>query len=276
MDQHDKRINWKQKYSILEQNKAAADQKTFDDCFDDAIKLSDKLNEIEQLKQKIQCQEIPIPPPPISHDNSVSYTNAFIHDGDAWVIWFQGTKLKPIKEMDGMTYIATLLSKPNQIIHVTTLCDSVSPQRRNEAMMDEEDLTDSLHEGNMFISTMQDDDGLKDEVKETLRKQIIELKETQNDKYLPHSERQKASQELQKIMKIINNQYGKRALAKKPPEKVNDGVKKDLDRTLKAIKRAYNEINKQLPKLYKYLKDNIRPGTQYLFIDKDTIWIISI
>jgi hypothetical protein len=65
--------------------------------------------------------------------------NSFIHNGDAWEISFKGTKLKPIKEMDGMTYIASLLNKPGKQIHVTDLCASAS-RRRNEVMMDDEDL----------------------------------------------------------------------------------------------------------------------------------------
>ena len=175
-----------------------------------------------------------------------------------------------------MTYIATLLSKPNQMIHVTTLCDSVSPQKRNHAMMEEGDLRYSLHRGDMYISTMQDDDGLTDNIKETMKKQIMELKETQNDCDLPESERQKAGQELNDLMKTIGNQYGKRALSKKTPKKVNDGVKKDLDRALKAINRAYDEIHQQSPNLCEYLKKNINTGTQYMFIDSGTLWHISI
>ena len=180
MAKHDQRINWKQKYSKLEQNKAAADQKTFEDCFDDAIKLSEQDEVIEQLKQKIQSQEIPIKDTtPISPDNNERYKNAFIHNGEAWEIWFQGTKLKPIKEMDGMTYIASLLKNPGKPMHVTDLCAYAS-RRRDEAMMANEDLADSLKNGDMSISTMQED-GLDDLAKDELQEKIKDLDEIINN-----------------------------------------------------------------------------------------------
>lgn len=270
MVKNDKRINWKQKYSELE-------QKTFEDCFDDAIKLLEQDEEINELKQKVQCKAITYEEPtPISSENKENYENAFILNGDAWEIWFKGTRLKSIKTLDGLAYIANLLSKPNKVLHVTALCDSVSPQMINQAMMEEDDLKDSLHNGTIYVSTMQDDDGLADETKKKLKKQMMELKEAENDCDLPASERQKARQDLNNLMTLLNKVYGKSALTKKPPKKVSIEVKKDLDRALKSINRAYKEINKQSPELCKYLKKNIKTGTQYIFIDNDTLWHISI
>jgi hypothetical protein len=212
---------------------------------------------------------------PHAKETDIKPENAFIHQTDFWEIWFQGNKLKPIKNLDGMIYIANLLSKPNQIIPVTTLCDSVNPQQKDQAMMGEDEVTDSINKGNMFISTMKDD-GLDNKAKETLKAKIRELRETIDDEGLPQSERQKASQELNKLLKTIRNQYSKGALTWRARKKLNEGVKKELDRILKAINRAYENINKQSPELHEYLKKNIKTGTQCVFSDSGILWHISI
>lgn len=263
--------NWEQKYRELEQN-------TFENCFDDAIKLSEQDEEIRQLKQRISCQESPKEESSqILPADKVTYENAFIRKEDFWEIWFHGKKLEPIKKLDGLTYIANLLSYPKQIIPVTTLCDSVNPQKKNQAMMGEDDMMDSLNSGNISISTMRYD-GLDDKAKENLRTKIKELQETKLDCNLPESERQRANQEYEVIIQTLGNQYGKGALTRRAPKKLNEGVKKELDRVLKAIKRAHEIINKRSPELYEYLIENVEFGIQCEFKDIESRihWHISI
>jgi hypothetical protein len=74
----------------------------------------------------------------------------------------------------------------------------------------------------------------------------------------------------------MTSQYGIGALKHKSPKKVSEGVKQDLDRAGKAIKRAYKSIDKRFTNLAKYLKSNINTGTQYRFTDTSMSWDISM
>jgi phosphomevalonate kinase len=142
-------------------------------------------------------------------------------------------------------------------------------------MLSDDDLVDSLKKEKMSISTMQDD-GLDERGKAAAKKLIKELKETIDDDGLPVSERTAAQNEYERLMKILSTQYGNKPLNLHAPQKVNKSVKDDLDRAGKAIRRAFNRINKESPELAEYLKKTIKTGTQYNFTDIGTPWHISI
>jgi hypothetical protein len=231
--------------------------------------------ESQEEKYNVAPQEIDVQKQLQKTNNAIDiqHRNAFIHDGDAWVIWFQGTKLKPIKEMDGMIYIANLLKNPGKPMHVTDLC-AFANRRRNDAMMTNENLADSLKNGDMFISTMQDD-GLDDQAKDELWKKIQDLDEKRKNPILVESVRVNAENERAKLIKIANDLYGKKSLHRLGPNKVNECVKDDLDRARRAIERTREKIQEQSPKLAEYLKTNIKRGTEYSFIDQVIHWHIS-
>ncbi len=201
------------------------------------------------------------------------YENAFICHGDTWEIWHDGKRLNPIINMDGLTYIVNLMLHPGKSIHVTDLCDSVKPPKR-DAMMGEDDLTKSVDSQSMSISSMQDD-GIDAEGKKVLKKKIQDLYDIINEPDSLQCEREEAIAEL-KRMKNGLNVYGKKPLHHRAPKKVNESVKDDMDRAREAIKRACEKIRKQSPELADYLKNTIRTGTQYSFTDTATPWNISI
>lgn len=260
MDQKDEPTPWDEKYRDLE-------QKTFDDWFDEALKP----DEIKGLKEENKLLKETI------EENKKStlpaHENAFIHQGDAWEIWFKGIKLKPIKEMDGMIYIANLLKNPGRWIHVTDLCASAS-RRRDEAMMTENDMTASLKDGNMSISTMQDD-GLDNQSKEELWDKIDQLNGTIANSTLSENVRAKAENDKEALIKLADNLYGKKSIHHRAPKKVNESVKDDLDRARRAIERTREKIHEQSPELAEYLHSTINRGTEYCFNDKITHWHIS-
>jgi hypothetical protein len=212
--------------------------------------------------------------PAIAQSLAETYTNAFIRQSDTWEIWYQGKKMHPIINMDGLAYIAYLLKNPSLHIHVTDLCGFVKPPNRT-AMMTDKDLADSLHNDRMSISTMRDE-RLDSVAKDNLKRKIHELKETIADNVLPESERREAQNQYDHLVKTIATEYGPKALSRKAPLKVNESVKRDLDRAGKAIKRAYKSIKEESPELADYLEKNITTGTQYSFTDTHTSWHISI
>jgi hypothetical protein len=203
-----------------------------------------------------------------------AHENAFVHNGASWEIWFKGIKLKSIKNMNGLTYIANLLLNPGKIIHVTSLCNSIG-HAKNIAMLGEDELKASLKTGAMSESEMKDD-GLDDKAKAEYSKRILDLKETIADTDMPESVRKQAQLELNDFLKIINSQYVKNPLHYRARRKVNAEIKKELDRAGKAISRALEKIHDQSPELAKYLKKSISTGTLYSFTDTGTTWHISI
>ena len=206
------------------------------------------------------------------------YENAFIRKGtypdEIWEIWFQGKKMEPIKHIDGMTYIATLLCNRSPLIHVTALCDTVQ-KRQETPMIGEENLTDSLQEDDMSISTMQDE-ALDEQAKEEIKRRIIELKKTIKEIDLPKEEITQAKNELEQIYQSLAA-YGKNQLSRRAPKKVNESVKADLDRARTAIKRACTKIRKQSPLLADHLETSIKSGTRYCYDNIDNIsWTVLI
>lgn len=225
-----------------------------------SVKEIDKI--IEREQHTTQCEQ-----------RESDYKNAFICQGDTWEIWHNGKRLNPIINMDGLTYIVNLMLHPGKSIHVTDLCDSVKPPKR-DAMMAEDDVTKSLDSQSMSISSMQDD-GIDAEGKKALKKKFQDLYEIINEPDSLQCEREEAIAEL-KRMKNGLNVYGKKPLHHRAPKKVNESVKDDMDRAREAIKRACEKIRKQSPELADYLKNTIRTGTQYSFTDTATPWNISI
>jgi hypothetical protein len=241
-----------------------------------------KWEDIIELEKKLGLEDIfELEKGRRSEDEKVienAFENAIIRKGVppdvTWEVWFKNKELNPIIGLDGMTYIANLLLKPGHYIHVTNLCNSVNPSII-EAMIEGEDLTDSLNKGAMHISTLQDD-RIDDKGKQNLKNKLQDLKETMDDNELPEYERINASVEHGKMIKSIKSVYGNKALQRNAPRKVNEVVKKDMDRVKKAINRTFEKIQEQSPDLADYLILNIKTGSVYSFIDKDTPWQISL
>jgi hypothetical protein len=244
---------------------------------DKALSLIFKPKDVEEYEQTHGIpHEGSLPPAPQEQaEKRLDPENAFIHQDNTWEIWFKGGKLQPIIHVDGITYIASLLMNPNLLIHVTDLCNSVNPQNKTQAMINEDDLANSVKTGNMFISNMQDDE-LDQTWKENLQRKIKDLKETIRDNDLPVSERNTAQEEYDQIIKTLSAQFGKNPLGSKRPKKLNESVKKDLDRAGKAISRAIEKIRKPSPELADYLGKTIKTGTRCIFTDTGTSWYISI
>jgi len=250
----------------LERRCKELEEELFSAYFDEASKP----DEIKALKEEIQRLK-----EAIAEKNKSSlpvHENAFIHNGDAWEIWFNGTKLKPIKEIDGFTYITKLLKSPCNSIHVSDLCASTN-QRKVGSMLTDIDLKDSLNTRNMSISTMQDEE-LDPKAKKEIKRKISELNEIINDPDSLDNERNKAKDELNHIQKSLGI-FGKNPLHYRAPKKVNKSVKDDMDRVREAMKRACEKIRKQAPKLADYIEKNIKTGSEYSFADTSISWDIS-
>lgn len=202
------------------------------------------------------------------------YENAFKCDGDGWEIWFKGEKLGHIKKMNGITYIANLLLRPNQFIHVTSLCNSIGSENE-DTVMGEDEIKDSLRAGTMSVSDMEDD-ALDAKAKEEIKKKIHALEETIDDPELPESERIQAEIDLSHLTTTLERDYGLKPLHTRAPRKVTGEVKKELDRAGKSITRALDKIREQSPELAEYLKKSIKTGTQYSFTDTGTIWHVTL
>ena len=200
--------------------------------------------------------------------------NAFIRQGKTWKIFFHGKELNPIPHVDGLSYIAELLRTPSRRIHVTNLCDAVTPQKKDNAMMGDDDLTDALNTESMFVSGMQDE-GIDECGKKAIGRRLDELKGIINDDDSLISEKEAAQKEYDGILKTLNSQYGKNPLRNKTPKKVNESVKKEMDKVTKAINRAITQIKEQSPELATYLKKNLQTGAEYYFTDVDTLWDVT-
>ena len=162
---------------------------------------------------------------------------------------------------------------PKKNIPISDLCDFINPPKKHLAMMGKDDLKDSLNAEDMSISDMQDD-GLDHKGKKVLLNRIKELKEIINEPESLEGEINQANAELKQIQKSMLNVYGINALHHKAPKKVNESIKKDLDRARIAIKRTYKIIEQKNPNLAKYLNDNIKQGKQYCFTDTRISWHI--
>jgi hypothetical protein len=102
---------------------------------EDIFKLEKELRIDDQTNDKVVLNQMITQQEDIEKTAENSFSRKGTRPDETWEVCFKGKKLNPIVGSDGMVYIANLLLKPCQHIHVTDLCDSVH-HKTNIAMME--------------------------------------------------------------------------------------------------------------------------------------------
>ncbi|MEN6332037.1 MAG: hypothetical protein ABFD57_08620 [Smithella sp.] len=230
-----------------EQRNGEIGKKTYENSFDDAVKLSKQDEEINLLRQKIQSQEGPKEVPiPISSKNKANYENAFIRQSEFWEIWFHGKKLLPIKNLDGIHYIAILLDKAGTSISCRELYQVASGKTPDNCMSENAAIDEGFNIGSI---TQAVSDSTTKLAYATL------YQELQNDFKNAESvmEQQEIEQEMATILPCL-----------KEKTFVDPNDKKAQVNVGKRLKTAYAAIHKaNMDELEKHLRTYIKPDDAY-------------
>jgi len=237
-----------------------------------------KLEDIHNLEKIEKCTASSdnqyTPPNEIPQDEvKITPKNAFIRHDDYWKIWYQGTEIEPIIHMDGLVYIAHLLSNPNSDINVSDLYEMFHP-KEGTPMVSEGELSQLMITGEMSDSDMAIEE-LDYISKNQIRERIHELEESIKtaDTEL---EKKESSAELKSIYDSLKL-YGKNALSWKAPRRQNESIKRHADAVRKAIIKAVVKIRKRNPALADYLenKTTIKRGNSYTY-KSELSWFVSL
>lgn len=197
--------------------------------------------------------------------------NAFIRRKDFWEISFHGETLQPIQHMDGITYIAHLITKGT--IHISDLYETAHPKSSKTNDMSDGEIKQALVKGEMSVSNMtldKLDDKAKDDLKQYIREQQAIIDEPES----LESERRKARETIASTLTTLRREYGKGPLSRKETVKRNEIVKGDADKVRLAIQRAIERIHSDSESLADYIKHNIISGTEYKFTGNPGDWTI--
>ncbi|MCE5262646.1 MAG: hypothetical protein LLG97_03835 [Deltaproteobacteria bacterium] len=199
--------------------------------------------------------------------------NAFYRRGDYWEIWYEGQKLNPIKNVDGIDYIVRLLDTPYKTINVSDLYETIHPRQR-DAMVSDIELSQSLQSDEMSQSDMTVE-GLDEQSKSQI---LLKVRELEYDKEYAETEleRQEATVELDRYHQGLNL-YGKNPLSKKAGKLMNESVRRHANAVRKAMNEAIQKIAVESQELAEYLslKSNLRRGNDYQYIDQKK-WSVSL
>lgn len=232
-----------------------------------------KLDDVIEIEQTVESKEsLPMDDYPSQKDRGKAVENAFIRHVYSWEIWYQGKKLNPIQNVDGIHYIAHLLNNFGKAIHVSDLYETLHAKQGN-AMVSGVELSQSVLTGEMWDSDMTLE-GLDDTAKKQIWIKIKQLKEDIENAESDY-ERHQSKEELKGYYKSLGI-YGKDPLSWKATKVQNESVKKSADAVRKAINGAIGKIRKESPELADYLAEGstINRGTNYKYIDK-MIWDVS-
>lgn len=212
----------------------------------------------------------------LSHkeDNQADYM--FKREGDSWSVCFEGNHIN-VNNSLGMTYIAYLLSKPDEdvgIFELVALKHDKSVMEADPAYqgMSREQLQD---EEGLSVSGFSDlgailDDKAKKQYRDRLSDIEDELAEADDNEDVMRSER--LEKEKDALMKQLTSAVGLGGRDRK----AGSVVEKARVAVSKNILRAINNIREYDPELARFLDNSIKTGTSCKYSpDKNISWIFS-
>ena len=184
--------------------------------------------------------------------------NIFRREGDAWKVSFNGIMVPNVPHSIGMDYIKYLLENSYQLtsasafIKTPPTSEEASPLiKMNKEQLEKLGLTKSTSLGDVRET-------VDDIAKHEFKNKIQDLVETINDKTLPESERLKAQEEKEQLIKYLSGSLNKNGKPRKSYNKGRTSVSN-------AITRAITHIRKHHSPLAEHLGKNIHLGYSCIY-----------
>jgi hypothetical protein len=204
-----------------------------------------------------------LPPLPQTEPIKDTYENAFIRNGDFWWITYNSDKLPPIKDIDGIGYIAYLLARPNEKVEVLDLYEAIRGVPEGDTMcMTESEAKDSSHDQG---ATRIDEQGVR-----FLLAEIANLR-ADSEVATDLEKKENITEEIQKIQKVLDastNNRGKGRLFVDDSERARQTVTQGIALARKKITTHNQNLSKALKQSLKGLIYKPDP-------DNPNQWIIT-
>jgi hypothetical protein len=212
--------------------------------------------------------------------DSDRHENCFVKEVATWAIAF-GAETCRLKLMNGLDYIAFLLQNPGRPVRareLLTLAGGLSTGFIAELR------AGSLRDGGSGRKCDDQDDVLSDH-SDFVRHEVVDDKTRREvEQRLSEIEREivynQAIGDLEKVDRLreecatLQSYLGGSRNVHRRPRVFSSENEKARTTVTKAIQRAYERIREQAPKTAIYLKSTISTGSEFMYRDASTAWIV--